>query len=207
MRHLLRSVRLFLLLFEVAGLPPLAAVLQGVAVIATWLFIADLAPGLHEYRAFSWSVMAFLVVGFSLNLPSSIARVESETLNNVVKGVVLVWAGLFVMFLLVPDPIWFQRTFTVASVLSATGYLIDIADRKYDFAKSSWPQEELANARPALARVFFLKHLAFALLNETLIATVESDVWLIYLALLPMLNFYVSYALITTVLLDLEPSN
>ena len=80
-------------------------------------------------------------------------------------------------------------------------------DGEGTFSEVTWPGDEMASARPMLARVFLLKHAALALLNETLIALTDASTWLVFLALLPIFQHFVNSGLTTTVLIDRESKN
>lgn len=202
MRRFLLQIRLFFLLFECAGRPPLASFLRGGATLTAWFAAVSLPAGVIDGDPVAWSVFAFLVAGHSLNLNANLRRLRPEDLPGVFSKIVLLWGLLFGLMIWSPDPIWFQRIFTVLPLLFAATCLIDMIDGRGTFSALFWPRDEMQTARPALIRAFFLKHLAFALLNETLIATAPTEAWVICLALLPFIQHYVNSALTTTILLD-----
>lgn len=206
MKRFLLPFRLFALLFESAGPPPLWRIGQGIAALATWVALAVLTPEQPSMVMFSMAVVAFMVMGHA-STPSRLRRSRELGKETSAVLVFVVASAIYGVLLLAPDPVWIQRLFTLWPILFAVACLIDIFDGKGTFAEAFWPHPSLAEARPLLARVFLLKHLAFALMNETLIATVSPEAWLIYLAILPILHHFVTSALITTVLIDLTDNN
>ena len=197
----------FIMFFEIAGLPPLTALVQAGITLAMWLLLTHLSPGLFGPMSFNITVLGFITSGLVLRRSASRrrSRKHGHPLANLLS--LAIWLAAAVLCLATNNPRWIQHMFTLIPVLFAIACLIDIWDGEGTFSAVTWPGEEMASFRPALARVFLLKHVALALLNETLIALTHPSTWLVFLALLPVFQHFVNSALTTTVLVDRERGN
>ena len=202
-----RPFRRFILLFEVAGLPPLTALVQAGVTLALWLLLTQLSPGLLGPMSFDITVLGFITCGLVLRRSASRrrSRKHGHPLANLVS--LAIWLGAAALCLATDNPRWIQHMFTLIPVLFAIACLVDIWDGEGTFSEVTWPGEDMASYRPALTRVFLLKHATLALLNETLIALTDASTWLVFLALLPIFQHFVNSALTTTVLIDRESGN
>lgn len=204
---IIQPFRRFVLLFEVAGLPPLTALVQAGVTLALWLVLTHLSPDLFGAMSFNITVLGFITCGLVLRRSASRRRSRRHGQPMANPVALAIWLGAATLCLATENPRWLQHMFTLIPVLFAIACLIDIWDGEGTFSKVTWPGDDMASARPALARVFLLKHAALALLNETLIALTDASTWLMFLALLPIFQHFVNSALTTTVLIVRESKN
>lgn len=202
MRRILFPFRVLLAMFRLAGPPEWPTLAQSGAVLATWLVLFRLAPGLAGGAAFASTVFVAIASGQAVRLGTTLKRIRTARVPGAGPVVLGAVAAIYGLIFLAPDPVWLQRLMTVLPALFAIACLIDILDGEGTFAAHWWPDPELREARPALTRAFLLKHTGFALLNETLIAAVSPQAWLLYLAVLPVLHHFVTSALTASVLLE-----
>ncbi|PWK57041.1 hypothetical protein [Silicimonas algicola] len=194
-------LRLFALLFETAGPPPLHRLVQSGAALAVWTGLSRI-PGMAETTVFVATVLTALAIGHAANartLPEKVGH-EATALSLIVFFCLI--AVIYGIILLSPDPVWVQHLFTIVPALFALGCFLDIVSRTEGFGRDWWPDDAMNKARPMLTRAFLLKHLSMAVLNATLVASVSLDAWVMWFAVLPLVNHYLTAGLTTTVLLD-----
>lgn len=102
----------------------------------------------------------------------------------------LIWAG---------EPVWCQRFLSLYFLGMSVLYLLDVVDGKHAMVRYFLPAERDGGADSLMTRVMAIYMMALLLLNETLIATSNLSVWLVYFGLLPMLSHRVLIALVRTV--------
>ena len=194
-------------IYKAGGRYPLTVLVQTGVTLALWLLLTQLSPGLFGPMSFNITVLGFITCGLVLRRSASRrrSRKHGHPMANLVS--LAIWLGAAALCLATDNPRWIQHMFTLIPVLFAVACLIDIWDGEGTFSAVTWPGEEMASYRPALTRVFLLKHAALALLNETLIALIDASTWLVFLALLPVFQHFVNSALTTTVLIDRESGN
>ncbi len=202
MSQLIRPVRMFFLLFQVAAPVPVRNVLPGAALLVVWL-ATNALTGFSPERAFTMATLAALCTHFTLRLPYDIRRLAGVLGSDFAVGITLV-ATIAPLAVLIDlqNILLCQRVLTVIPLGIAAIYLTGIVDRSGLVTQLAWPDPRLAPMRPALTRVALLRSLSFAFLNEAMILTLSPDLWLIYAALLPWLVHYATSALTTTVFLD-----
>lgn len=201
MRHFFVHLRVFALLFRMAPPFPAGALLPSLALLA--LYIGLILCGASVDVAVTLAVAAALAVRATPRLKSTAAQVSRSV--GTTFSVVVIGLTFFLpigLMLWQMDTRWSQHMVTFGALALALMRFIDIADGRYTAARMSWPGCE--SAWPMLTRIMFLKSLAFALLNETILRTASLEIWIAWFALMPVLSHYVTSALTVTVFLDLD---
>lgn len=199
--------RIFFVFLQSAGMPSVPILVQGISPLIVWLALTLFFPGISEAETFSWSVFGFMTTVIWLQIPSGMKRAERNRVNarGVAVHIFALWATIAVLIFWAAEPIWLQRIISAINALYAVLLLYAILSGDECIGKVCWSLEDFETGRPNLIRAFFLFHVTILLLNETLIANISLNAWLIWLALLPLTNYYISIALTITVFLDLEP--
>ncbi len=175
--------------------------MQSGAALAVWTLMSRM-PGIAETSVFVATVLTATAIGHAASARTIPDRVGNEATALSFTVFFCLVAVIYGLILVSPDPIWVQHLFTVVPALFALGCFIDIVSRTESFGRDWWPDDAMNKARPMLTRAFLLKHLSMAVLNATLVASVSLDAWLMWFAVLPLVNHYLTAGLTTTVLLD-----
>jgi hypothetical protein len=201
MRRFLLPLRLFALLFQTAPPFPAAALLPSLSLLG--IFIGLILCAAPNNVAITLAVASALVLRAWPKLRPTAAQIRKVTNGTTAAMTIGLCFALPMAFLLWQmDTRWSQHMVTLGPLAVALTRLIDIADGQYTAARMTWPDPE--SAWPMLTRVMFLSTLAFALLNETIMRTASLELWIAWFALMPNLSHYVTSALTTTVLLELN---
>ena len=201
MRRFLLSLRVFALLFQIAPAFPANALMPSVALLV--IFIGLMAYGTSADIAVTLAVATLIVLRAKPRIGPTvehIRRSNGTALAVFVVGIVFVLPIAILLWQM--DTRWSQHMVTFASLCVALTRLIDIADGRYTAARMTWPEFE--PAWPMLTRVMFLKSLAFALLNETILNVASLEIWIAWVALIPIFQHYTTAALTATVFLELD---
>jgi hypothetical protein len=201
MNRIILPFRKFILLFTVAPRPSVQVFLPGLVLLTVW----------HLGRPFTATTPLFCLAvasGFATKFVLNVFNRRRTILERMPPLHAAAWIGTsallpIILLLWAQDVRWCQNLFTLLPALQALVYLIDMLINDSAAALSRWPPDLSVRARQNLARAQILRDLAFALFNTTLITTVTPDHWLIWLALKPVADHYITSALATTVLLDL----
>ena len=201
MRRFLVHLRVFALLFQMAPPFPSGALLPSLALLV--IYIGLILTGAPVHVAVTLAVTAALLLrAWPKLMPTATQIRESTNATTAVIAIGLFFALPIAFLLWQMDTRWSQHMVTFAALATALVRFIDIADGRHTAARMTWPDYQ--SAWPMLTRVMFLKSLAFALLNETILRTASLEVWVAWFALMPVLSHYVTSALTVTVFLDLD---
>ena len=204
MRRFFLPLRVFALLFRMAPPFPAAAMPPSVALLA--IYVGGILCGLSVDVAVTLGVAAALVLRATPKLGPVLRRIERISgRKSALISISIVFVLPVAVLLWQMDTRWSQHMVTFGPLAVALMRFIDIADSQYTAARMSWP--ELESAWPMLTRTMFLCALAFALLNETMLRVASLEVWIAWVALMPVLWHYVTSALTVTVLLDLDANS
>lgn len=201
MRRLYIQLRLFALLFQTAPPFPTRALVPSLALVI--IYIGLILGGASIGVAVTLGVMAAILLRALPRLAPTAAQI-SHSVGPAAAAVSigLVFGLPLAIVLWQMDTRWSQHLVTFGSLSVALVRLIDIADGRYTAARMTWPQHTAA--WPMLTRVMFLSALAFALLNETILRVTSLEIWIAWVALMPVFSHYVTAALTTTVFLELD---
>ncbi|MCB6178656.1 hypothetical protein LHP98_11005 [Rhodobacter sp. Har01] len=201
LRHFIESLRLFLQLFQ--DLPPLPrwTFLPGIVLILAYPLMSVLFGTGSEGQAFVTAFLLALAVRIAVRFEDLVAQLRARFGRSETAMMALV-AALTPLLLLatVDDSLWCQRLQSAYYIIFGAMFLSDMMAGRNDMAERFWPWPEMRRHLPTMTRVMVLFNLAFLLLNETLIHTVEPSHWLLFWVLLPVLSHAVLAALAETVL-------
>lgn len=200
-RHLFESLRVFLSLFH--DLPPLPrwTFLPGVVLVLAYpLMSVLLGPG-EEGQAFVTAFLLALAVRISVRFEDLVKQLSVRFSRRETALMALVAALAPVLLLAsVDDALWCQRLQSAYYIIFGAMFLSDMLAGRTDMAERYWPWPEMRGHLMTMTRVMVLFNLAFLVLNETMIRSVEASHWLLFWGLLPVLSHSVLSALAETVL-------
>jgi len=200
-RHPFDLLRLFLSLFQ--DLPPLSRTLYlpGAVLLVGYPVLSVVLGPDHEGQAFVTAFLAALAVRVGLGFEGMMRRMLTRYTTAQAVLFALGFALLPMLVLAaVDDPVWCQRMQSVFYVVIGGVFLIDVIQGKTATAASFWPDREMRDHLPNLTRMMVVYNIAFLLLNETLIRTLDASHWLLFWAMLPVLGHMVLRALVLTVI-------
>ena len=198
MYQLIRPIRIFFLLFQVAKPVPVRDALPAVILLAVWITTALLGA----MTAVSLAISAAFVTFLALHLPALLPRLSLIAGPGISAACALLIATLPLIHLTGADATAAQRLLTVGPLLVASVYALGLMEHSGAVLRVIWPDARMQAMRDDIARVMLMKQLTLALLNETLIVTVTPGTWIAVAALLPFAWHYVTSALTTAVFLS-----
>ncbi len=185
------------------GWPPPWVFVRCMPPVLVWQGLTVLAPEADDGVRLSWAVIAYFTV-FQWTRAIHVKRIAPISMQMASGRVAMVlWMILACLVLLAADPVWLQRWFTVINAVLAVLCIVDMIWDKGISVQGLSPSI-VEKAGPQLVRAYFLFYLTLVILNETLIASLSLQAWVLCLSLLPLFTWVISRALTSTVLLSVD---
>ena len=201
LRHTLESVRLFLELFRDVPPMPRQAFLPGMVLIVAYPLLSVLLGPSENGQAFVTAFLLALAVRISVRFEGIVKKLLDQfSRRETVVIAILVALGPLFLLASVDDPLWCQRSQSAYYIILGSMFVSDMLAGRHDMAARFWPWPEMAPHLPAMTRIMVLFNLAFLLLNETMIRSLDPSHWLLFWAVLPVLSHVALSALILTLI-------
>lgn len=197
MSQLIRPIRAFLLLFQVAKPVPTRELLPGAVLLLTWL----LATGWLATPALPLALAAGIVAFLTVKLPVILPRFALVLGVTRAALLALLVTTVPLMILMQADPVAAPSVITLASLCVASVYAAALSDKSGAILRLIWPDKRMEAMRGDLARVFLLKQIALAFGNELVWRSFDTATWVACVALLPVVMHYCTSASTTAVFL------
>ena len=200
-QHPLDLVRLFLSLFQ--DLPPVSRTLYipGAVVLIGYPVLAVVVGPDQQAQAFVTAFLVALALRIAIGFEGMVRRLLTRYSVPAAVGFAVLMAGLPLAILTLADhPLWCQRVQSGFYLVIGAIFLMDVLKGRVSTAASFWPGAEMRDHLPNLTRMMVVYNVAFLLLNETLIRTVDASHWLMFWAVLPVIGHMVLRALVLTVI-------
>lgn len=183
------------------GWPPPWVYARCLPPLLIWRGLTVCAPGFDDAEKLVWAVVGYFSFFQWDRVPYIKPFAQERTRWHAALMMMGLWAVVACLALLAPDPIWLQRWFTVAYGMMAMVCVIDVL-RDTGIATQRLAPALVEKAGPQLVRGYLLLYLTLAILNETLIATLSLQAWVVCLALLPLFAWVTVRALTKTIWLS-----
>lgn len=200
MRQTIRSLRLLVTLFR--AIPPVPArnLVSGAVLLVVWPLLSLMAGPGESGAAFVTAFLVALALRIALRFDSILAHLMQElTRTETVLTALLIGLGPLAFLATVADPLWCQRAQSAWYILLGAMFLSDMLAGREEMALRFWPMPEMQPYLVPLTRAMVLFCLTFLVLNETLIRALPPGGWLVFWAVLPVLNHIVLSLMILTV--------
>ncbi len=189
-------------LSRLLDMPPLPrrVLVPGLVLIAGYSVFTLVFAGTPGEQAFVTAFLLAMGVRIVLRFERTAGLLSGQFAGR--EGALLALATAFAPLLLIAfaaDPLVCQRLQSAWCVIFGGMFLSDVVFGRATVTARFFPHPELAHLYPVLARGMVLICLAFVLVNEMLIASVEPSLWLLYWAVLPVLTHVMQSALVTAV--------
>lgn len=194
------AIRQFMGLFRQAPPLPTRLLVPGIIMVPAFVVMALWLGPEHEAEAFVTAFVIGLALRVALRMERMVRRLlASFSARQTLALVVPLALGPLALLIWIDDPLLCQRMQSLYFVVLGAMFLSDVIANRTDMAALFWPWEPMTRYLPGLSRMMVLYHLAFLLLNETLIRVLLPAGWLVFWAVLPVISHLILSALIATV--------
>ena len=193
----------FLRLIKSVGWPPPWVFVRCLAPVLVWQTLSIILPTLPDGDKLAWAVVGYFAVFQWTRAPFTASVIEPKHWRHAVLVLLALFCVLSGLLLFAPDPKWVQRWFTGIYAVMALACLLDMAWQE-GFSLQGLSAELVEAAGRQLMCAYFLFYLMLAALNETLIAHLSLQAWVLCLTVLPIFTWAVSRALTRTVWLSMK---
>lgn len=200
-----QSFRHFVDLFRQAPPVSMRLLVPGIFMVPTFVVMAVWLGEGHEDEAFVTAFTIGLALRVGLRFEGMVRRLlASFSARQTLAMVVPLALGPLLLLTWVDDPLWCQRMQSLYFIVLGSMFLSDVIGQRNDMAALFWPWDKMKPYLSALTRMMVLYHMAFLLLNETMIRVLLPAGWLVFWAVLPVISHLVLSALILTVVEDTD---
>lgn len=201
LRHMLDSLRLALELLRDVPPMPRRIFLPGAVLVLAYPLLSVLLGHGEGGQAFVTAFLLALAVRIAVRFEAMATRLlDRFGRRETVAIALLVGMGSLFLLALVDDPLWCQRSQSAYYIILGAIFVSDMLAGRSDMAARFWPWPEMVPHLPAMTRIMVLFNLAFLLLNETMIRSLDPSHWLLFWAVLPVLSHVALAALILTLI-------
>lgn len=194
------ALRLFGWLFERIPMIELRLIAASAVMLAVLPFLAEAYRDQPD-TGFLIGFWLLMILRWGFNSAEIARKLRAQ---GALGACFVLFVGICVL-IQVAEPIWYQRVFSAVALTWGLILGSEMACKDYSVAGRYFPEPDQKVFLPMVTALLLFLHLSLLVLNETVIRLTDPLGWLVFAAVLPILQHVLIFAAMRTAILLTDP--